>query len=134
MTYGTHRATARHLISLMTGSMLVAGILLVPSSRVIASSCDADAGQNGVTTVAGTSRSDVCLAGGNGPDTIRGKGGNDVLVGGRGPDLLRGGGGDDILRGGQGPDIFVCGPGFDIVYNHRGTGTDRIDPSCEVVR
>jgi hypothetical protein len=96
--------------------------------------CDANAGENGPTLLDGTPHDDPCLAGGNGPDIIKGKGGDDLLVGGRGPDKLRGGPADDVLRGGQGPDIFICGPGKDVVHNNRSTGADVIDESCEKVR
>ena len=88
---------------------------------------------NGPTVLDGTPGKDACLAGGNGQDIIKGKGGRDLLVGGRGPDKLRGGPGNDVLRGGQGPDTFICGPGRDIVHNNRATGADVIDRSCEMV-
>ena len=103
------------------------------ASASMAADCDADRGKNGTTVVDGTSGDDACIAGGNGADDLRGKGGDDFLVGGRGPDRIRGGPGDDILRGGQGPDRFVCGPGDDVVMNSRDTGTDSIDESCETV-
>lgn len=89
---------------------------------------------NGTTLVVGTSGDDRCLVGGNGADTIRGRGGDDRLIGNHGPDIQIGGPGDDRLWGGRGPDIFICGPGTDRVHNRRATGNDFIDPSCEIVR
>lgn len=96
--------------------------------------CDANTGENGPTILDGTPGNDACIAGGNGPDILKGKGGKDLLVGGRGPDKLRGGPANDVLRGGQGPDIFICGPGNDVVHNNRATAADVIDDSCETVR
>jgi len=95
--------------------------------------CSANTGENGATWLDGTTGDDPCIAGGNGPDVLKGKGGDDFLVGGRGPDTIRGGRGDDVLRGGQGPDTFNCGPGNDTVFNHRSTAADTIDGSCERV-
>lgn len=88
---------------------------------------------NGPTVVIGTTDDDLCLVGANGPDIMKGKGGNDVLIGNHGPDKLRGGLGDDIFWGGRGPDTFICGPGEDLVHNDRSTGADVMDDSCEVV-
>jgi len=113
--------------------VLVASLGISIGAISTAASCDALTGENGATSVAGTPKDDACVAGGNGPDVLRGKGGDDVLVGGRGPDRLRGGGGDDLLRGGQGPDRFHCGPGHDVVMNSRATGSDSIAPSCEEI-
>jgi hypothetical protein len=131
---GPRSAAVRMAIALTT--VLMVGVVVLPYVTAAADDvvCDANTGENGPTILDGTPRNDACLAGGNGPDIIKGKGGNDLLVGGRGPDKLRGGPGNDRLRGGQGPDIFICGPGYDIVFNNRSTGADVIDPSCEEVR
>lgn len=60
----------------------------------------------------------VALYGGNGNDTLRGGGGDDILVGGDGIDQLYGFGGSDLLIGGTGrdtlygagdQDIFIAG-------------------------
>jgi len=89
---------------------------------------------NGSTVVVGTSGDDWCLVGGNGVDSVRGRGGDDRVIGTHGPDTLMGGPGDDRFWGGRGPDVFVCGPGIDRVHNERDTGSDVIDSSCEIIR
>jgi Ca2+-binding RTX toxin-like protein len=126
----------RFVISVVIGFALTAVLALSlfvwPRGSAFASvTCDANAGENGPTVLDGTSGNDACIAGGNGPDILKGKGGDDLVVGGRGPDKLRGGPGDDVLKGGQGPDIFICGPGQDVVFNNRATAADVIDASCE---
>jgi hypothetical protein len=90
--------------------------------------------ENGITIIIGTSADERCLVAANGPDRIRGLGGNDRLIGNHGVDVLIGGPGNDRLWGGRGPDTFVCGPGIDRVFNNRPTGHDVIDGSCEIVR
>jgi Ca2+-binding RTX toxin-like protein len=116
-------------------AVLMLSLLVWPRGAAFAgATCDANTGENAPTILDGTSGDDACIAGGNGPDILKGKGGDDLLVGGRAPDKLRGGGGNDVLRGGQGPDIFICGPGSDLVFNFRATAADVIDDSCEVVR
>ena len=128
------RTSRRSITAVALASTIVASLGLWSAARASsAASCNPNTGENGATSVIGTSKDDRCIAGGNGADDLRGKGGDDFLVGGRGPDRLRGGPGDDILRGGQGPDRFMCGPGDDTVMNSRSTGSDSIDPSCETV-
>jgi Ca2+-binding RTX toxin-like protein len=51
----------------------------------------------------------------DGPEEIRGYGGNDRLDGGPGNDTVHGGPGDDVVNGGPGTDICTGGPGYDIV-------------------
>jgi len=51
----------------------------------------------------------------DGPEEIRGYGGNDRLDGGPGDDIVHGGPGDDVVDGGAGTDICTGGPGYDIV-------------------
>jgi Ca2+-binding RTX toxin-like protein len=133
MELGT-RISRTSLVPVVLAFVIVASLALWSGARTSrAADCDANRGHNGTTTVEGTSGDDRCVAGGNGPDLLMGKGGDDFMVAGRGPDRLRGGPGDDVLRGGQGPDRFVCGPGDDVVMNSRSTGTDSIDDSCETV-
>jgi Ca2+-binding RTX toxin-like protein len=54
----------------------------------------------------------VELDGGEGNDTLRGGGGNDILIGGNGVDQLYGNGGNDLLIGGRGKDkLYSQGDG-----------------------
>lgn len=92
-----------------------------------------DSTTNQDQVLVGTSEGEK-LCGGNGNDTIRAKGGDDILGGNHGSDLLRGGPGDDRLWGGRGPDTFICGPGDDVVHQEFNTGADTIHASCETVR
>jgi Ca2+-binding RTX toxin-like protein len=116
-------------------AILMMSLLVLPRGAALGGpTCDANTGANAPSVLDGTSGDDACIAGGNGPDILKGKGGSDLLVGGRGPDKLRGGPGNDVIKGGQGPDIFICGPGSDLVFNNRATAADVIDDSCEVVR
>lgn len=57
--------------------------------------------------------------------TLRGFGGNDVLIGGDQNDLLEGGDGDDALNPGDGNDVALGGAGNDVV--DASTGNDYID-------
>jgi Ca2+-binding RTX toxin-like protein len=66
----------------------------------------------------------------NGPVSLRGEGGNDILIGGGLADSLLGGSGDDVLRGGPGDDTSLGGGGSDILVGADGEdrlngGTDR---------
>ena len=74
-------------------------------------------GGSGVDTISG-------LSTGNYADTIRGKGGNDVLSGGDGVDQLLGGVGDDILDGGAGNDTLFGGDSNSA--GETGTGNDTL--------
>jgi len=126
------RFVATAVIGFVLTAVLALFLFAWPGGAAFAEdACDANTGENGPTVLDGTSRDDACIAGGNGPDILKGKGGDDLIVGGRGPDKLRGGPGDDVLKGGQGPDIFICGPGRDVVFNNRATAADVIDASCE---
>jgi Ca2+-binding RTX toxin-like protein len=58
------------------------------------------------------------------PVTLRGGGGDDLLVGGGGPDKLIGGAGDDRLVGRGGNDLIVGGPGNDVLFG--GPGNDVV--------
>jgi Ca2+-binding RTX toxin-like protein len=63
------------------------------------------------------------LRGRGGDDIISGHGGNDQLSGGAGRDKLRGGAGRDVLSGGSGNDDLSGGSGRD--RNYGGPGQDR---------
>lgn len=81
------------------------------------------------TLVEGTAAGEQ-LAGGQGPDLLRGLGGNDTLFGMGGDDQLEGGDGDDFLVGGDGSpsgsgnDRLVGGDGNDIL--DAGDGADLL--------
>ncbi|MFN8163786.1 MAG: hypothetical protein U0R26_08120 [Solirubrobacterales bacterium] len=91
-----------------------------------------DAGPNG-----GHGGADLVLGGPGadhltlGPElgTLKGQGGNDVLVGSKGGDTLYGGAGNDILRGGPNPtynsDFLFGGPGNDVLFG--GPGPDDLN-------
>jgi Ca2+-binding RTX toxin-like protein len=68
------------------------------------------------------------ILGSAGPDTIRGRQGNDCIVGGGGNDDLRGNQGDDVLVGGPGDDALDGGQGTDICYGGSGNDTET---GCE---
>jgi hypothetical protein len=77
----------------------------------------------------GTSTANVSVAvgtvqnGGNGPDTLTGNDGNDILIGGQGPDTLIGNAGDDTLIGGNGTDLLLGNAGDDLLYGGNGSDT-----------
>jgi Ca2+-binding RTX toxin-like protein len=62
------------------------------------------------------------LDGGDGNDTLTGRGGNDLLLGGAGDDTLSGGAGTDRLEGGDGNDTLQGSSGAD--YLDGGNGSD----------
>jgi len=68
----------------------------------------------------------------NGPTTVVGTSANDTLEGCCGPDKILGKSGDDRLWGGRGPDILNGGPGFDRCHS-RGRGSNDTFISCEVI-
>jgi hypothetical protein len=65
--------------------------------------------------------------------TLRGGGGNDLLVGGSGADRLVGGPGDDRLFGRTGPDSLFGGPGEDILYGGPNNDTLNGGPGVDLV-
>src|SRR4028118_282065 len=79
----------------------------------------------------GTSSATVIVAvgtvqnGGNGPDTLTGNAGNDILIGGNGPDALIGNAGNDTLIGGNGTDLLLGNAGDDLLYG--GNGADTLE-------
>jgi Ca2+-binding RTX toxin-like protein len=58
------------------------------------------------------------------PVTMRGGGGDDLLIGGAGPDKLIGGDGDDRLIGRRGADALLGGNGSDVLLG--GFGNDML--------
>ena len=76
-------------------------------------------GKGGDDLLVGRHGNDV-IRGGRGNDILEGYGGNDQLIGGRGNDFLYGDDGQDILKGKSGNDDIYGGPGFDILQGNRG--------------
>jgi uncharacterized repeat protein (TIGR01451 family) len=76
-------------------------------------------GTNGPDTLTGTSGNDV-ICGRNGADTINGGGGNDIILGGNGSDVLNGQDGNDGVRGGNGKDQITGGTGLDVLMGDNG--------------
>lgn len=79
---------------------------------------------------------DFFVSGGDGNDTLDGKGGvdvlfgaggNDELLGGDDNDELQGGDGDDVLRGGAGDDFLSGIPGSDRHFGGSGIDTVQLD-------
>jgi Ca2+-binding RTX toxin-like protein len=104
------------------------------SATVIVAVGTVQNGGNGPDTLTGNAGNDI-LIGGNGEDTLIGNAGNDTLIGGNatdlllgnaGDDLLSGGNGADTLRGGLGNDTLTGGSGGDVFVFASGDGTDRI--------
>ncbi|MEX0340669.1 MAG: calcium-binding protein [Arenibacterium sp.] len=81
-------------------------------------------GTNGDDTLRGVGGNDLIL-GLDGDDKISGQGGNDKLRGGLGDDELIGGTGRDALRGGEGQDNLKGGGGNDGLGG--GEGADRLN-------
>ena len=69
-----------------------------------------------IERVVGTSFDDVLVGDDTISNTLRGAGGDDVLIGKDGFDHLFGGPGDDVLRGGPGTDTCDGGPGRDRLF------------------
>jgi Ca2+-binding RTX toxin-like protein len=74
------------------------------------------AGDDNISVGGGISLS-AWLYGGNGNDTLKGGGGNDILEGGAGNDTLTGGGGRDLLIGGTGADQIDGRGGQDLLIS-----------------
>jgi Ca2+-binding RTX toxin-like protein len=81
---------------------------------------------------------DDIIKDGNGPSTINGGAGHDLLLGQGGNDILNAGDGNDTLYGGAGSDILISGAGDDFLSGglsgdtlFGGTGEDvfYFDPS-----
>ncbi|HEV2814683.1 MAG TPA: hypothetical protein VGW10_15615 [Solirubrobacteraceae bacterium] len=63
----------------------------------------------------GPDRVEVYTPSDQGPASVEGKGGNDVLLAGVGRQALDGGAGDDTIEGGFGDDVLTGGPGRDVI-------------------
>lgn len=68
------------------------------------------------------------------PVTLRGGGGNDLLVGGSGNDRLNGGEGNDRLIGGAGDDVISGSVGDDVLIGGGGDDTLRGGPGNDVLK
>ncbi len=87
------------------------------------SGSDILSGTSGADSISGGGGNDIILAG-SGNDSIDGGGGKDVILAGSGNDTVSGGSGDDFIDGGSGNDLLFGGIGNDIVYG--GSGDDWI--------
>jgi RTX calcium-binding nonapeptide repeat (4 copies) len=63
----------------------------------------------------GPDRVEVYTPSDQGPATVQGRGGSDVLLAGAGRQTLDGGAGDDRIEGGFGDDVLTGGPGRDVI-------------------
>ena len=90
-------------------------------------------GNGGNNVLIGTPGNDVIHCGA-GHDRVDGRGGNDVIYCGSGNDIVAGGEGNDRIRGGSGNDRLDGGPGNDAVYGD--SGNDRVEggPGRDTVR
>ncbi len=68
------------------------------------------------------------------PVTLRGGGGNDVLIGAAGADKLIGGDGDDRLIGRRGADVLLGGDGSDVLLGGFGNDMLRGGPGNNLLR
>jgi Ca2+-binding RTX toxin-like protein len=71
------------------------------------------------TVCKGTDDSDKIV--GQGPETIYGKDGDDVIQGGGGADVIFGNDGDDTIQGGEGSDSIFGNDGEDVLFGDSGT-------------
>ena len=70
--------------------------------------------------------------GGDGDDTLEGRGGDDYLVGKGGNDVLIGGDGDDVLSGGSGANTLIGGKGHDTYIIESEQDTIHFDDPFDV--
>lgn len=82
-------------------------------------------GDSEANVLNGTDRTQDCILGCGGDDTIKGGKLDDVIYGGPGDDELRGGAGDDRINGEAGDDTINGGNGDDLILG--ATGNDTID-------
>jgi hypothetical protein len=82
-------------------------------------------GTDGPNTLSGTPGADV-ICGMLGGDTINGAGGADHVYGGQGGDEVAGAGGADFVTGGSGPDTITGGLGADHLDGRDHHGTDSL--------
>jgi Ca2+-binding RTX toxin-like protein len=71
------------------------------------------------TVCKGTDDSDKIV--GQGPETIYGRDGDDVIQGSGGADVIFGGDGDDTIQGGEGSDSIFGNDGDDVLFGDSGT-------------
>lgn len=88
-------------------------IIALSSSNAVQNSATAVRAVSGFEVLAGSAGADTLISNGESTTamTLRGRGGDDILVGGAGNDLIEGGLGADELTGGSGIDTFVLAKG-----------------------
>lgn len=74
---------------------------------------------NPTTICVGTNHKDKMV--GQGPQTMYGLDGDDIIQGNSGPDLIYGGDGDDTIQGGEGSDTIFGQDGNDVIFGDSGT-------------
>jgi len=84
--------------------------------------------------VASSVKARVTLRGGGGDDVLVGGSAADRLIGGRGDDRLIGGRGRDQLYGGPGDDVLLGGPGADLLNGGGGRNRLLAGPGADRVR
>ncbi len=97
------------LLSVRFGNVIIG--TYSPTGKIIINGLD---GNDYLSVDANVTRGAI-IFGGAGNDTIRGGGGNDIVLGGIGSDSLYGGGGANILIGGAGSDTLQGGNGSDLL-------------------
>ncbi len=96
------------LVDLNYGKMIA-----LAADTAVQSSGAAVRGVSGFEVLVGSEATDTLVSNGESTVamTLRGRGGDDILVGGAGNDLIEGGSGSDELSGGAGIDTFVLAKG-----------------------
>lgn len=81
---------------------------------------------NGPLTLTGTAGDDI-LEGGSNNDVLWGLDGDDILIGNDGDDHLHGGDGANTLIGGKGNDVYYIDSPLDRIIELAGEGGDRVE-------
>lgn len=96
-------------------------MIALSANSAVQSGASAVRAVSGFEVLVGSAANDILVSNGESTVamTLRGRGGDDILVGGAGNDLIEGGSGTDELTGGAGVDTFVLvkGSGQDTVID-----------------
>lgn len=118
----------RFVLVIATTLALLAATMSAAAAQTTSTACGtAPAGytviQSNARFIIGTTGRDFICAG-DGVNTIRGKGSNDIIYGRGGNDIIYGGYGNDDIWGGDGNDRIIAGAGSDLV--NAGAGDDTV--------